>query len=277
MMRRVKTLAADLLDTIGLTSSAYNLYSRAGYALDPARRAANEPLRSRFPDGLPAPPPYLVFLVTSSFDLRGFFESGREGAAAIRETLMRNGYDMERFGDVLDFGCGAGRILRHWAGISGPRFHASDYNPRLAGWCRENLAFADCHVNQLAPPLPFEASSMDCVYTISIFTHLMEPLQFAWLDELARVLRPGGLLYLTVHGPSRRDSLGVEDGARFDRGEFVARRSRYEGENLCHVYHPEAYVRETMARGWEIVDYVVGGQRDAKQDVWLLRKPAGRA
>lgn len=273
-MRMVKSMAANILDTMRLTSSAYNLYNRASYAVDVAQRSENEPLRTRFPDGLPAPTPYLVFLVSGSFDLRRFYESGREGAAAIREILRRNGRDITQFEDVLDFGCGAGRVLRQWAGVSGPRFHASDYNPRLSGWCRSNLPFADCRVNALAPPLAFEASSMDFVYTISIFTHLMEPLQFAWLDELARVLRPGGLLYLTVHGPTQRDSLRPEDVARYDRGEFVARRSRYEGENLCHVYHPESYVRGTMARGWEIVDYVVGGQRDAKQDVWLFRKPA---
>jgi len=70
--------------------------------------------------------------------------------------------------------------------------HGSDYNPRLVRWCRESLPFADFRVNGLQPPLPYADGELEFVYAISIFTHLTEALQDAWLQELARVLAPGG-------------------------------------------------------------------------------------
>ena len=57
---------------------------------------------------------------------------------------------------ALDFGCGCGRVLRHWAGLEGPAIHGSDYYERLVGWCAANLPFVTASVNDLAPPLRYD-------------------------------------------------------------------------------------------------------------------------
>src|SRR5204863_651783 len=126
--------------------------------------------------------------------------TGKRGFAAISELLGRHGYDVSELGSVLDFGCGSGRVLRHWHDRSGTRLHGSDYNPLLIDWCRRNLDFAAYEVNGEEPPLDLPDGELDLVYALSVFSHFDIDSQLAWMDELIRIVRPGGLIMVTVPG-----------------------------------------------------------------------------
>jgi SAM-dependent methyltransferase len=144
---------------------------------------------------------------------------------------------------------------------------------RAVDWCRENLAFARFEVNRLEPPLTFADESFDLVYALSVFTHLTDELQLAWRDELRRVLRPGGRLLLTTHGESYAPRLDGGERERFERGEHVVRWGDVPGTNLCSAYHPERYLRETFAYGFEFVELEPEGARgNPTQDLVVLRK-----
>jgi SAM-dependent methyltransferase len=225
------------------------------------------------PDGLPLPPPELVALVTGMPQVQPFYWSGLLGARCIRGLLNKNGFDINRFDTILDFGCGCGRVMRHWRTLNGPRLFGTDYNPYLIGWCRNAFPFAQFSTNELSPPLSYADAQFDLVYTISIFTHLEASLQFAWIAELSRVLKPGGILFLTVHGVTHISSLPLAQQQRFAAGEMVEYRPELSGSNHCATYHPEAYVRDVLARELIVIDFVPGGAKDANQDVFLLQKP----
>jgi SAM-dependent methyltransferase len=226
-------------------------------------------------DGLPIPPARLVYLVANSREISWFLKSGTLGRESILYALRKNGIHPEEFEAILDFGCGCGRIMRHWQSLQGPQLYGTDYNPDLISWCHKNLnGLAEFKTNNLVPPLDFANEQFDFIYAISIFTHLTEDLQQAWMNELARVLRPGGLLLITVHGVSRLRQLESEDQRRFRSGEMVIKEKTAVGSNVCGAYHPEQYVRNRLAVGFEIVDFIPVGARDADQDVFLLRKPA---
>ncbi len=60
-----------------------------------------------------------------------------------------------------------------------------------------------------------EDGSFDLIWAVSVFTHLAETWS-AWLLELHRVLKPGGILLATFMGE------GMDRG---DRGRGVASRS----------------------------------------------------
>jgi len=225
------------------------------------------------PDGLLLPPPELVALVTGLPQIQPFYWSGVLGARCIKGLLKKNGIDINHCHAILDFGCGCGRVLRHWKTLHGSRLFGTDYNPYLIRWCQQAFPFAHVSTNDLSPPLVYADEQFDLIYTISIFTHLEATLQSTWMTELTRLLRPGGMLYLTVHGAMHIQSLPVLQQQQFMAGQLVEYRPELSGSNHCTIYHPEAYVREVLAKDLQVIDFVPGGAKDANQDVFLLRKP----
>jgi SAM-dependent methyltransferase len=180
------------LDFLGLGIAVRDLRNRGGYLLDAETRHRNARFKTNFAvDGLPMPPPELVYLVTGQFDVEAFYQNGVVGATWIEEMIGRQGLEMNEFDTILDFGCGCGRVMRQWKKLQGAKLYGIDYNPRLVKWCSSNLPFAEFGVNKSRIPLTFADETFDFIYSISVFTHLTESNQRFWTDELRRVLRPG--------------------------------------------------------------------------------------
>ena len=227
------------------------------------------------PDGLPIPTGHLIYLVIGSSDISAFLKSGEAHAQkVILGTLQGSGLRMEDFENVLDFGCGCGRIVRHWARLGVGNLCGTDYNANLVSWCRRNLPFASFEVNGLRPPLSYDSDSFDLVYARSVFTHLSEPLQLEWFRELRRILRPDGLLLFTVSGRAYHQWITPAERALVDAGKLVVREANQAGDNMCAVFHPETWVRETMIEnGFTVLDAVPGQAAEfLYQDTYLVRK-----
>lgn len=264
----MKTRLIRLLGRAGVLAGTYRLYELAKTAT----------LRPRADgvagDGLPVPPRRLIVRVAGTADVDWFLEGGRLGAESIRKVVGRHGPAVEKLDAILDFGCGCGRVTRRWAGLPHTDVHGTDASGAAVEWCRDNLPFASFETNGLAPPLPHGDASFDLVYALSVFTHLTEELQHAWMAELERVLRPGALLLLTTHGEHYRTRLSPAERARFEAGELVVRWREAAGSNLCSAFHPRAYVQEVLAAGLAPVDFEPEGAKgNPYQDLHLLRKP----
>ena len=245
---RAWRLLKQALDSVGLLgplSRRYHLWRAGPVAGVPA-----------LADGLPLPTPELVLRVGGDGDAARFLEIGRGIAVHIEEVLGRNGLRLDRFAAVLDFGCGCGRILRHWSGLRGPQFHGTDVDSRLVAWCRDNLPFVSCRVNSSAPPLEYPGGTFDLSLMVSVLTHLPRAAQQAWLAELARVIRPGGYLLLTTHGEHFVRDLTAAERRRFAGGEMVVRFPNAAGSNACAAYHPEAAIRALAAEHFEVRDFI---------------------
>jgi SAM-dependent methyltransferase len=167
-------------------------------------------------------------------------------------------------------------VMRHWKNLEGPVLYGTDVNPRLIQWCTYHLGFAHFARHALKGPLPFEAESFDLVYALSVLTHLSSSLQDSWMKELSRVLRPGGLLFLTLHGEAYLERLRFAEAEEFRQGRLVVRGEDAEGRNRCAAFHPESYVRTHLSRDFELLEFVAQGAKgNPTQDVYLLRKPVG--
>lgn len=239
-----------------------------------ARRNAR--LRAKgTPDGQPVPPDELIFTVAGSADVKWFLHTGQLAFETIEDVLKRNSAPLASLRRVLDFGCGCGRVVRYWQ-CQPAKVYGTDYNSDLIRWCEANLPAAAFGVNSLAPPLTYESETFDLVYALSVFTHLSEDLQLAWMDELRRVIRPGGLLFITLHGRYYLEcALNEAERAKFEAGQLVVMHANFNGSNTCAVYHPESYVREKMLKGFTLVDYISeGALGNPRQDVYLLRRNA---
>src|SRR5688572_25680819 len=88
------------------------------------------------PDGLPLPPAKLIVRVAGVADAGWFQEGGRLAAETIREVLASQGTSLDQFAAIVDFGCGCGRVVRHWQSLTGPTISGTDYDPDLIAWCR---------------------------------------------------------------------------------------------------------------------------------------------
>ncbi len=231
-------------------------------------------------DGLPYPPPEMIRLVAGISTPHRFYQRFMQGGAQVAERIVallaRSGRAIEPTDNVLDFGCGCGRVMRWWKDLEGTRLHGTDYNPYLVEWCRQNLPFAEFSVNGLEAGLALPGDAFDLVYSYSVFTHLPAELQRPWLDELVRVTAPGGLLVLTFHGEQTLTDLGEEERAAFASGELVvvSRDTDDYGTNACAAYHPQSWIRGTLAAHLDVVDHWPGDSA-FKQDAYLIRRPPG--
>lgn len=225
-------------------------------------------------DGLPFPPVRLVHLVTNTYRYDWFYRSGEIGARSIREILLGKNLDMNNFESILDFGCGCGRMMRQWKSLKGPKLFGTDYNPLLVAWCREHLDFAEFAVNSASSRLSYEDEKFDFIYAISVFTHLTEELGNFWIRDLARVLKPGGVIYMTTMGAARVAYLRNELQQQFQAGGLVVTDEDNCCSNACAAYHPVSYVRRMLPEGMHVLDFVPGGAKDAHQDAYLLQKCA---
>lgn len=226
-------------------------------------------------DGLPVPPARLrVQAGPRHADARFFLRSGTAHAELIRGLLAEAGTSVESLAALLDWGCGCGRVLRHWSTLPNTDVYGCDINPRMVDWCRDNLAFAEVELNRVAPPLTYEDESFQLMYAFSVMTHLPEDLQHAWMKEALRVLRPGGYLLITTLGEYylSRNRLSEAERRRFLDGEVVVLYEGSPGTSLCSAYHPPEYVQRELAVDFELVTFRPAAD-EGRHDIHLLRKP----
>ncbi|MEU0441026.1 MULTISPECIES: class I SAM-dependent methyltransferase [unclassified Streptomyces] len=169
----------------------------------------------------------------ADWDIR-FPDDGPAYAAAVTELGLREG---DR---VLDAGCGTGRALpplRAAVGASGVVVGA-DLTPAmleaavLAGRHRDgHLLLAD------VAALPVRSGALDAVFAAGLIAHLPRPAEN--LRELARVVRPGGVLAL-FH-PIGRAALAARQGRQITPDDLRA----------------EPNLRPLLAgSGWRMTSYV---------------------
>ena len=229
--------------------------------------------RTAAPEGLPLPPARLRFHVGESANAALFFRVGEATADCIHEAVTRAGASLTQSCVALDFGCGCGRTLM-WLNRRFPEvaWHGADVDTQAIDWCRAHLPAASFIVNQPLPPLPFPDRRFDLIYGISVFTHLDEPYQRAWLAEFRRILKPGGLVLLSFYG---RDSWQhLDQASAIERGAFVFCRSQKLRGILPEWYHTafqsQQRIVEMLSAHFVDVDYVERGA--GYQDLAVARR-----
>jgi SAM-dependent methyltransferase len=240
------------------------------------------------PDHLPIPPLRLRAAAWSQNANIRIFLQGERQAQYLLEVLADLGANLNEFRAILDFGCGPGRVIRQFYPlqkklIPNARIYGADINPDSIDWCRRKLVFAEFELNDALPPLPYKAGQFDFIYALSVFTHLTLPQQLLWIDELSRILKPGGYLLVTTHGESFLHTLSRDDQEKFKAGELVVRGEDFAGVpsayGQCNAYHPPGYMEQKIATGFELVRFVPvgavtpGPHGAMDQDQYFLRKP----
>lgn len=235
---------------------AYEEVEHLANYLRASSRVEPQPAPSTIPDALPYPPLELANRVGSLQDaaepLKFYDELGRR---AYEEIVNRLPPDWTFTGKrVLDFGCGAGRTLRHFLReASEAEVWGCDIDAPSIDWLSENLCppFHVCR-NGPEPPLGRPDASFDLIWGISVFTHLTDSWS-RWLVELHRVLAADGLLYLTFMGSGTSELIAGEPWDENNVGMNVLKHGQSWDLGGPMVMHAPWWIEEHWGRAFEIV------------------------
>lgn len=214
---------------------------------------------------VPLPPEELLANIQLTPFVAEYLTVGGRAAREIRAALLRAGVSEDA--QVLDFGCGSARTLRHMLS-SGWKLHGCDIDDAAIEWAQRALPSIDLRVNDPSPPLPWTDDTFDAAWAASVFTHFDRAQQLEWFEELARVIRPGGVLAVSTMGPSVMDVFGGH-GIEENRKElsvegtlYIARPGSFNDQAAYHTSRGVAAVAEPWFRQEEWLEHGLDGFQD---------------
>lgn len=216
-----------------------------------------------------------------------YWASGLLDARMLMDTARQFGLTNPRA--FLDLGCASGRVTRHTAlEVPEMKTMGCDINRLHVEWCNSYLPTSiTTFQNHSVPSLPLESNSVDIVAAYSVFTHI-EAMETTWLMELRRILRPGGIAWITLHTEGtlkdmtpdwplwkpvmdhpRAAQLFDKEGRDFIGDRLVLR--WHSGRSYSsNVFYKAAYIRSHWGRIMEVAD--LRRRHPSFQDVVILRK-----
>ncbi len=185
-----------------------------------------------------------------------FLQAGNMIADTIAANIDEYFADKNSRPRVLDFGSGVGRVFLplHFRGAY--ELLATDIDANAIAYLGRVTDPSLVYRNSFDPPLGLPEASFDCVYSVSIWTHLSPAAQMPWLHEIARVLKPGGLALITVCG---HRSLELRHGRGDAAWKKVTDEELRRAGILYREYetlnsHPHAYPGVTASYGSTLHD-----------------------
>lgn len=155
----------------------------------------------------------------ASNPIREYLTDGWRTLSELMLLLDCAGASLTHMDRVLEFAAGYGRFTRHLVKAVPGKVTCADVLPGTAEFLREQFK-VDAFYSHHDPAAIVYPRQYDLVFVLSLFTHLPVHMWSAWLKSLARAVKPGGLLVLSVHNEAIAPHLGVSLGA--DGTFFVA-------------------------------------------------------
>ena len=234
-------------------------------------RSSNRIFKDKNPNVV-LPPDYMIY---ESFQMN--YENYYNDSASTAEWLVSyfKKYVELKSIKILEWGCGPARVIRHLPKLldNSCEIFGTDYNHQTIEWCQKNIPKVHFTKNNLQPPLEFENNFFEIIYATSVFTHLSEEMHYAWFDELKRLCRPNGIIFLTTHGDNCKPKLTDEELKLFEAGKIVVRGKVKEGHRTFAAYQPPEFMRKLFS-DIEILEHVTREPEGnyIPQDIWIVRK-----
>ena len=129
---------------------------------------------------------------------------GRSGRAALEEVipfvkLIEDTKPLNNEMTVVDFGAGWGRFARFFKeSVSRDNLYLADVDPGALVWCKRCRVKGIPVLLDKSGTLPLSDGSADVIYSYSVFSHLSGKAAVHWLNDIHRVLKPGGAFVFTT-------------------------------------------------------------------------------
>ncbi len=234
----------------------------------------------------PFPPQELMYIVSG---LRNEIDFAAHGVHIYKALMQVSPVAWSSFKTVLDLACGCGRIARIFKDHD-IELHGLDIDNKLISWIIDNLKFVKGKITKPDLPLPYSNNYFDCVYSISLFTHVTQEYQDYLLGELMRITKPQGYIFLTIHGNRALDRALNEEvifkmlsisrkslkraSIEFNEGKhsFILQQGHLTTEKYQYgiTFIPEKYINTNWSKWFEVVKVHPGAIHDF-QDIVVLR------
>lgn len=108
----------------------------------------------------------------------------------------------EGFKDIIDWGCGSGRLTMHIANyFKNANVVGVDVDPVNIDWCNQNLNSFDALQIPWSTPTSLESKKYDLLFAFSVFSHISRKNIQIWLSEIYRIMKNNSYLIITTLGP----------------------------------------------------------------------------
>ncbi|CAM3951038.1 glycosyltransferase [Smaragdicoccus niigatensis] len=210
-------------------------------------------------------PPLELMELVGSVSADGYHQVGEEFLSYFIEYA-----DLEPDADILDIGCGSGRIAIPLTAYLNDRgsYTGFDIVPSAIDWCRETITpeypkfqfdVADVRntfynpdgpVSAAEYTFPYDDHSFDFAFLTSVFTHVL-PAEFErYVAEISRTLRPGGRCLATFFLENEEANELISGGK--STLSFPFHRDGFRTISAEHpefaIMFPQQYVLEVLAR-----------------------------
>lgn len=119
---------------------------------------------------------------------------------------------------ILDFGCGVGNSMPHLRKyFSNSDIYGVDVSLESIKLAEVNSKNYDVQFLHLISEAPFDDGKFDIIFSACVFHHIRSDLRIFWLNELHRLLKPGGLLMIYEHNPYNPVTQYIFNTSEFDR------------------------------------------------------------
>lgn len=122
-----------------------------------------------------------------------WFAGKRQLVMEILKSRLPSSWDADKK-KVLDIGCGPGHDLHDLQPFG--KLHGLDPSLAALEWCEREYSGAQQLVCAGGENLPFQSKTFDLIIMFDVLEHIKE--DEASLKECRRILKPGGLLVITV-------------------------------------------------------------------------------
>lgn len=222
------------------------------------------------------PPLELVERVHGGRDPSQFLRTGNRISIEIHQALAREGIFPQT---IYEFGCGCGRVLHPLSFLfSGSEILGSDIDREALSWLAKSSVEArrwELFINSDLPPLQLPDASVDFCYAISVFTHLPVDMQDAWMGELARILKAGGVLLISTQPTELITPHLVQNeiNQMLSEGVFYKKFQNTEGlpEYYQACWHTKRFLQNRWQRWFDLIDFMSKGIA-GHHDLSLFRK-----
>lgn len=169
---------------------------------------------------------------------------------SMESAFLAESWQSKGFADFLDLGCGLGRHSVYMAqkGFRVAAVDLSDYGiHHLKDWAaKENLPIQTAVCNMLN--LPFEDCRFDCILAYNVIYHTDTAGFLKAVDEIRRVLKPGGEVFLTLLSKNTWSFQRAGQYKRID-GNTLLRDEEETGKSVPHFYADIEDIRRFFS-GW---------------------------